>query len=118
MAENQCKSGYFCFNSTNIGGYNTETNPLVEYGYTHGHISLPQVNRAILSRQDTLTVLYNGSREDSPTFKNLVLQLQKMELNTICIIHAKGCYSEENIAFILNSRNNYNNVGDSTPSLR
>jgi len=68
MEENRCRKGYFCTGSTNIGGYNTETNPLVEYGYTHGHISLPQVNVAILSRQDTLvpirSVVYNGSRHE------------------------------------------------------
>ena len=87
--------------STNVGGYNTETNPLVEYGYTHGHISLPQVNIAILSRQDTLvpihSVLYNGSRHDSTTLKNLLEQLHKLELEKICITLDKGYYSEDNI---------------------
>ena len=101
MAENRCRTGYFCFDSTNVGGYNTETNPLVEYGYTHGHISLPQVNIAILSRQDTLvpihSVLYNGSRHDSTTLKNLLEQLQKLELEKICITLDKGYYSEDNI---------------------
>lgn len=101
MAENSCRTGYFCFDSTNVGGYSTQTNPLVEYGYTHGHISLPQVNIAILSRQDSLvpihSVLYNGSRHDSTTLKNLLEQLRKLELHQICITLDKGYYSEGNL---------------------
>ncbi len=104
MEANRCRKGYFCFDSTNIGGYNTETNPLVEYGYTHGHISLPQVNVAILSRQDTLvpihSVVYNGSRHDSTTLKNLLDELEKLELQNICITLDKGYYSEKNIELI------------------
>mgnify|MGYP003852239661 CR=1 FL=1 len=104
MAVNSCDSGYYCFDSTNIGGYNTETNPLVEYGYTHGHISLPQVNLAILSRQDSYlpvhSVLFNGSRHDSTTLKDLIRQLQKMDLQKICVTLDKGYYSEENMEFV------------------
>jgi len=54
MQENRCDMGYFCFDSTNISRFNTKTNPLVEYGYTHGHIALPYVDIAILARQDTM----------------------------------------------------------------
>lgn len=104
MAANSCDSGYYCFDSTNIGGYNTETNPMIEYGYTHGHISLPQVNLAILSRQDSFvpvhSVLFNGSRHDSTTLKDLIRQLQKMALQKICITLDKGYYSEENMEFV------------------
>ena len=101
MDANRCEGGYFCFDSTNVGGYNTETNPIVEYGYTHGHIKIPQMNTAILSRQDTLvpvhSILYNGSRHDSTTLKDLLLQLRKMKLDTICLTLDKGYYSDENI---------------------
>ena len=101
MQANRCDKGYFCFDSTNIGGFNTETNPLVEYGYTHGHISLPQVNLAILARQDTMVpihaVVYNGSRHDSTTVRNLIDALKKLGLDCICITLDKGYYSEENL---------------------
>jgi len=104
MEANRCRKGYFCFDSTNIGGHNTETNPLVEYGYTHGHISLPQINLAILSRQDTLvpmhSVVYNGSKHDSTTLKNLLAELEKLELSNICITLDKGYYSQANIELI------------------
>jgi len=100
MAENSCSTGYFCFDSTY-----TETNPLVEYGYTHGHITLPQVNIAILSRQDNLvpvhSVMYNGSRHDSTTLRNLLKQLRKLKLKQICLTLDKGYYSEENLLLML-----------------
>ncbi|MDY0371161.1 MAG: transposase [Sphaerochaetaceae bacterium] len=104
MQANTCEKGYFCFDSTNIGGYNTETNPLVEYGYTHGHISLPQANLAILARQDTLvpihSLVYAGSRHDSTTLQNLVDELEKLQLNSICITLDKGYYSEKNLELL------------------
>lgn len=40
MQANKCKAGYFCFDSSNIAAMNAETNPLIEYGCTHRHISL------------------------------------------------------------------------------
>jgi hypothetical protein len=101
MKANRCVKGYFCFDSTNIGCHNTETNPLVEYGYTHGHMSLPQANIAILARQDTmvpiLSLVYNGSRHDSTTVRNLVDALKKLGLKCICITLDKGYYSEKNL---------------------
>lgn len=104
MNANICEKGYFCFDSTNIGGYNTETNPFVEYGYTHGHISLPQTNFAILARQDTLvpvhSVIYSGSRHDSTTLQNLVDELEKLNLSSICITLDKGYYSESNLELL------------------
>lgn len=101
MKANRCEVGYFCFDSTNIGCHNTETNPLVEYGYAHGHMSLPQVNIAILARQDTmvpiLSLTYNGSRHDSTTLKNLIDALKKLGLKRICITLDKGYYSKANL---------------------
>ena len=104
MQANKCEKGYFCFDSTNIGGHNTETNLLVEYGYTHGHISLPQINLAILARQDTHTpvhsLMYPGSRHDSTTLQDLVGELEKLHLNSICITLDKGYYSESNLELL------------------
>ena len=101
MQVNRCESGYFCFDSSNISAHNTETNPLVEYGYTHGHIALPQTNLAILARQDTmvpiLSIVYNGSRHDSTTIRNLIDGLKKLNLKRICITLDKGYYSEANL---------------------
>jgi len=104
MQANKCEKGYFCFDSTHIGGYNTETNPFVEYGYTHGHISLPQTNLAILARQDTLVpihcVVYPGSRHNSTTVQNMVDELEKLHLNSMCITLDKGNYSESNLQLL------------------
>lgn len=104
MQANSSAKGYFCFDSTNIGGYNTETNPLVEYGYTHGHISLPQTNYAILARQDTLvpvhSLIYSGSRHDSTTLPNLVDEVEKLNLNNICITLDKGYDSDSNLELL------------------
>ncbi len=101
MKANRCVKGYFCFDSTNIGCHNTETNPLVEYGYTHAHMALPQANIAILARQDTmvpiLSLVYNGSRHDSTTVRNLVDALKKLGLKCICITLDKGYCSEKNL---------------------
>ena len=101
MQANRCETGYFCFDSTNISAMNTETNPLVEYGYTHGHISFPQTNLAILARQDTmmplLSLIYNGSRHDCTTVQNLIDALKKLNLKSICITLDKGYYSEDNL---------------------
>jgi len=109
MKLNKCDQGYFCFDSTNIAAYNTENDPLIDYGYTHGHIQLPQANLAILSRQDTLipvqSLLYNGSRHDSSTIENLIEGLNKLELNNICLTLDKGYYSDKNIEAIIRSKN-------------
>ncbi len=111
MEANHCKRGYFCFDSTNIKGYNTETNPLVEYGYTHGHIRLPQTNLAILSRQDTLvpifSLIYNGSKHDSKTLEELLRELNKLDLKNICLTLDKGYYSENNIELIISNGNKF-----------
>jgi len=101
MQVNRCESGYFCFDSSNISAHNTETIPLVEYGYTHGHIALPQTNLAILASQDTLvpilSIVYNGSRHDSTTIRNLIDGLKKLDLKSICITLDKGYYSDANL---------------------
>lgn len=111
MQANRCEKGYFCFDSTNIAAINTETNALIEYGYAHGHISLPQANLAILARQDTMTpifsLVYNGSRHDSPTVENLLDALQKLDLERICIILDKGYYSETNLQLFHKKRYDY-----------
>ena len=59
----------------------------------------------MLSRQDNLvpihSVMYNGSRHDSTTLRNLLQQLRKLKLKQICLTLDKGYYSEENLLLML-----------------
>ncbi len=104
MQANQEKGGYFCFDSTNISAHDTETNALVEFGHSHGHIKLPQTNLAILANQSRQIpmhqLLYQGSRHDSTSIRDLVSQLDKLELKNICLTLDKGYYSEKNLQLL------------------
>ena len=107
----KCKKGYFCFDSTNISSYSTTASPHLDYGYAHGHISRPQINLAILSRQDNFTpvqsLLYNGSTHDSTTINSLIEGLNKLELQNIIITLDRGYYSQNNIKTIMESHNSF-----------
>lgn len=104
MKANHSPGGYFCFDSTNISAHDSETNALVEFGYTHGHIDLPQINLAVLANQERLTpmhqMLYQGSRHDSTSVVDLVAQLEKLEVSDICVTLDKGYYSEANMQLL------------------
>jgi transposase len=104
MKANRDKGGYFCFDSTNISTHDTETNALVEFGHSHGHIKLPQTNLAILANQGRQIpmhqLLYQGSRHDSTSIQDLVSQLDKLGLEDICLTLDKGYYSEQNLQLL------------------
>ncbi|MBK5263258.1 MAG: transposase [Peptostreptococcaceae bacterium] len=44
-----------------------------------------------------LSIIYNGSRHDSTTVRNLIDALKKLDLKSICITLDKEYYSEDNL---------------------
>jgi len=100
QGKRRSENEYWAYDTTSISSY-SETLKQVKYGVNKDHDPLPQINLALLFGQESGLPFYYrklaGNISDVKTVKNLLADINFLELNKVKLVMDRGFYSETNI---------------------
>ena len=100
QAERRLEKEFLAYDTTSISSYSKSLKQ-VKYGFNKEHDSLPQINLAMLFGEEScLPVYYRklaGNIADVKTIRNLLADIEFLQLEEVSLVMDRGFYSEENI---------------------
>lgn len=100
QSERRLEKEFLAYDTTSISSYSKSLKQ-VKYGNNKDHDPLPQINLALLFGEKTrLPVYYRklaGNITDVKTIRNLLADIDFLQLENVSLVMDRGFYSEENI---------------------
>lgn len=100
QGKRRLENEYWAYDTTSISSY-SEVLKQVRYGVNKDHDPLPQINLALLFGEESSLPFYYrklaGNISDVKTVKNLLTDIDHLELGKVKLVMDRGFYSTENI---------------------
>lgn len=100
QGKRRLENEYWAYDTTSISSY-SEALKQVRYGVNKDHDPLPQINLALLFGEESRLPFYYrklaGNISDVKTIKNLLADIDHLELGKVKLVMDRGFYSAENI---------------------